>query len=436
MPAPPQTPRPGLPTALRAWLDRRRRLPRDARLYLIGAALMGLGHGATWVHLNLFYKAAGLDEHAIGTLLAVTSIGGTVVALPAAALVERWPTGRVLAVAALGFTVSLLAQIIVPDLPAPGLHLPLWTLASVAFGVLFAVHHVAAAPFFMRVAPPDLRPDLFGLAQAVETAATLFAALLVGWLARGVGDAVGSEMRGLQVGLAVAALTTLPAYFVLRRIESAPAPPAQAPGTRRGWFAPLRVSDKGLVARLMLPTTLVGLGAGLIIPFLNLYFRDRFHLDPGEIGTVFAVGQVLTTFAFLAGPALARRVGTVAAIVGTELLSIPFFLVLAFSTTLPFALVAFWMRSALMQMNQPISSAFALELVPEREQAAVNSVRHVAWNLSWAVSTQLGGLWIAASGHTPPMLATVCLYVLASLTFWGFFGRGRTRGRPRGRPDP
>jgi predicted MFS family arabinose efflux permease len=410
---------------LSAWLDRQRRLPRDARLYLAGAALMGLGHGATWVHLNLFYKAAGLDEHAIGTLLAVTSIGGTAVALPAAALVDRWPTGRVLAVAALGFTLSLLAQVLVPELPLPGLHLPLWTLASAAFGVLFAVHHVAAAPFFMRVAPPDLRADLFGLAQAVETAATLFAALLVGWLARGVGDAVGSEMRGLQVGLAVAALTTLPAWFVLRRIESAP--PPLPPGERRSWFAALKVENPGLLVRLLVPTALVGLGAGLIIPFLNLYFRDRFSLDPGQIGTVFAIGQVLTTGAFLAGPAVARRVGTVTAIVGTELLSIPFFLVLAFSTTLPFALVAFWMRSALMQMNQPISSAFALELVPEREQAAVNSARHVAWNLSWAVSTQVGGLWIAAAGHTPPMLATVCLYVLASLSFWRFFGRAGRR---------
>jgi MFS family permease len=415
-----------LRTALSAWLDRQRRLPPDARRYLWGAALMGLGYGATWVHLNLFYKAAGLDEHGIGTLLAVTSIGGTLVALPAAALVERRPTGRVLSLAALGFTLALLAQVLVPDLPAPGLHVPLWTLASLAFGVLFTVHHVAAAPFFMRVAPEDMRADLFGLAQAVETAATLFAALLVGWLAKGFGAWTGSELRGLQVGLAVAALTTLPAFFVLRRIESVP-----APGPNRGWLAPLKIEDKGLLFRLVFPGAIVGLGAGLTIPFLNLYFRDRFGLDPADIGVVFAVGQVLTTFAFLSGPIVARRLGTVAAIVGTELLSIPFFLTLAFSNTLPLALLAFWMRSALMQMNQPISSAFALELVPERQMAAVNSVRHVAWNVSWAVSTQVGGLWIAPAGHTPPMLATVVLYVVASTSFWAFFGGGRGRGRAR-----
>ena len=385
---------------------------------------MGLGYGATWVHLNLFYKAAGLGEHQIGTLLAVTSIGGTLIALPAAALVERAPTGRVLALAALGFTLALWAQLAVPELPWPGLHLPLWMLASLGFGVLFTVHHVAAAPFFMRVAPPDMRADLFGLAQAVETAATLIAALVVGWLAKGLTALFDSELRGLQLGLAFAALTTLPAFFLFGRIESVP-----TPQPTRDWLAPLRIEDKGLLWRLVFPGAVVGLGAGLTIPFLNLYFRDRFALDPADIGLVFAVGQLLTTFAFLIGPIVARRIGTVAAIVGTELLSIPFFLILAFSNTLPFALVAFWMRSALMQMNQPISTAFAMELVPEHQRSAVNSVRHVAWNVSWAVSTQIGGVWIAASGHTPPMLATVGLYVVASFSFWRFFGRPALRAR-------
>lgn len=409
-------------TPLVTWWQRQRRMPADARLYLVGAALMGLGHGATWVHLNLFYKAAGLGEHDIGTLLAVTSIGGTVVALPAAALVERARTGRILAWAALGFSVSMAAQLLIADLPSPGLRLPLWMLASLAFGVLFTVHHVAAAPFFMRAAPVDLRADLFGLAHAVETAATLVAALGVGWLAQAGTWFTGSELRGLQLGLAAAALSTVPAVWVFARIQCAPDNAPDMP-----WFAPLRVENRLLLFKLVFPAAVIGLGAGLTIPFLNLYFRDRFGLDPGRIGAVFAVGQVLTTLAFLAGPIVSRRVGTVAAIVGTELLSIPFFLLLAWAESLPVALLAFWMRAALMQMNQPITTAFIMEQVPTHQQAATNSVRHVAWNVSWAASTQLGGVWIAQSGHTAPMLATVVLYILASSSFWLFFGRRRSR---------
>ncbi len=381
---------------------------------------MGVGYGATWVHLNLFYKASGLGEHAIGTLLAVTSIGGTLVALPAAALVERFPTGRILALASLGFSVTLALQLLVPFVPFPALHLALWGLISFASGVLFTIHHVAAAPFFMRAVPDDMRADLFGVAQAVETAATLFGGLGVGYIADGLTPALGSEAASLRVGLLAAAVATLPAVLAFLRIENVPT--AQA---HTHWLAPLRIENKGLLFRLTFPAAVVGLGAGLTIPFLNLYFRDRFALDPGQIGETFALGQVLTTGAFLAGPIVARRIGTVAAIVGTELASIPFFLVLAFAHSLPWAVAAFWMRSALMQMNQPISTAFALEQVPESQRAAVNSVRHVAWNLAWAASTQVGGVWIAASGHTPPMLATVGLYVIASASFWWFFGRGR-----------
>lgn len=267
---------------LHRWWARQQRLPPDARRYLWGAALMGLGQGAAWVHLNLFFKAAGLGEEAIGTLLAVTSVGGTLVALPAAALVERARTGRVLAGAALGFSLALALQLVVPDLPDAAPRMAICVLASLAFGVLFTVHHVAAAPFFMRAAPPDLRADLFGVAQAVETAATLVAALAVGWLAEGFTTLTGSSMRGLQIGLGVAAVATLPGVAAFARIQSAPAPA----GTQ-SWLAPLRIADKGLLFRLTFPTAVVGLGAGLTIPFLNLYFRDRFGLEPGDIGGTF-----------------------------------------------------------------------------------------------------------------------------------------------------
>ena len=59
------------PNVLAAWLRRVAGFSRDAKLYLIAGALMGIGNGASWVHLNLWYKALGLSEATIGTLVAV-----------------------------------------------------------------------------------------------------------------------------------------------------------------------------------------------------------------------------------------------------------------------------------------------------------------------------------------------------------------------------
>ena len=406
---------------LTRWFGRVRQFSRDAHLYLAGAGLMGFGLGASWVFLNLWYKAIGLDEAAIGSLLSIASIGAMAVAIPAAVLVDRVPAGRLLALAAGGFAASLAVPLLLPQWPV-------LVLASLAQGTLFTVHWVAAAPFFMRTARPEDRGDLFGIAHAVETAATLLAAVGVGWLVSHGTVWLGSERQGLELGLAVAALVTLGAVPCLAAIDSRP-----EPGPVKRWRDQVKAHDWRLLGKLVLPATLLGCGAGFVIPFMNLYFRNRFHLDAGAIGLVFAAGQVLTTGAFLLGPYMARRLGSVTAIVTTELASIPFFLVLAFATNLPLAIGAFWIRGALMQMNHPISSAFALELVPPEQQAVTNSVRHLAWNAAWAVSTQVGGVWIARDGFTVPILAAVVLYLVASTSFWWFF-RDKRGVAPRAVP--
>ena len=71
--------------------------------------------------------------------------------------------------------------------------------------------------------------------------------------------------------------------------------------------------DWGLHFKLVLPAMLIGLGAGLIIPFLNLYFRDRFGLSEGAIGVLFSVMQAFMVAGNLFGPAVSRRPGSCAA---------------------------------------------------------------------------------------------------------------------------
>ncbi len=387
----------------------------NAKAYLIGSFLMGIGHGAVWVHMNLYYRALGLGEQMIGRILSAGSFGMVLVAVPAAMWVDRFPAQRIFGLAAIGFSLFLGLQLFIPR---PEMFL----VASALSAGLFTVHAVAAAPFFMRNATPEERIYLFGFANAVETCATIVAALGVGFLARTLAARMGSELTGLRVALSIAALVSLCAAFAFARIRG-----GALETKARAFKDYIAAKDLPLLLKLTVPALLVGLGAGLIIPFLNLYFRDRFGQDARQIGVYFAVSQALTVVGFLLGPPIARRMGSVAACVLTELLSIPFFLVLAFARSLPLAVMAFWMRGALMNMNQPISQNFAMETVPPDQQTVANSVRMLGWNLSWMVSTQLGGWIIEKYGFTPPMLVAIVLYAVSASLFWVFFGAGRGR---------
>ena len=109
------------------------------------------------------------------------------------------------------------------------------------------------------------------------------------------------------------------------------------------------------------------------------------------------------------------------AIAATELLSIPFFITMAYTQRLDLAIMAFWMRGALMNMNQPISGAFTMEMVRPEQQPLANALVEFAWHGAWMISTQIGGWMIEKNGFQLPMMITVGFYVVASLLYLAFF---------------
>jgi len=291
----------------------------------------------------------------------------------------------------------------------------LFPIATLA-GASFIVHHVIAAPFFMRNSTSKERIYLFGLNYAVEILSSVIGVAGGGWLAHVLGQRLDSNLLGLRITLlgsaGMLALATIP-YLLIH----SPSPLAERkPGTGL-W--PIRIPK--VLPRLLVTPLLIGSGAGLVIPFLNLYFRDRFALESDGIGRIFAVSQALTAVGFVLGPALAKRFGMVRTAAASELLSVPFFTTLAFSFNLPLSIAAFWLRGALMNMNQPVSRNFAMEIVKPHEQAFTNAMVEMTWSASWMVSTQVGGILIEKHGFKIPMLIAVGLYTTASSLYLRFF---------------
>ncbi len=391
---------------------------RNARLYLAGAFCFGFGFGTFWVLLNLYFRALGLTDTQIGRVLSFQSFGTVLVAIPAGIIASRirlkWLLIAATGVSATAYTLLVTVR-----------PFPLLLVLAMIAGAGFIIHGVLAAPFFMRNSSPAERLHLFGINQAVEILASVVGVAGGGWLAGFLGERWHSDLLGLRVTLLIAVGLLCLAVIPYALIHSPPPSPLETSRFRiRGYRNPK------LLFKLALPIFLVGCGAGLVIPFLNLYFRDRFALDPPSIGRIFAVAQGITALGFILGPIMARRLGLVRAVVTTELLSIPFFLTLAFTHRLDVAIMAFWMRGALMNMNQPISRNFAMEAVGVDQQPIANSILEMSWNLSWMISAQVGGWLIDRHGFAYPMLITVVLYFTASNLYFQFFRRFEERPEP------
>jgi len=131
----------------------------------------------------------------------------------------------------------------------------------------------------------------------------------------------------------------------------------------------------------------------------------------------------MTGVATLSAPLLARRMGHVRAIVFSQLASIPFLLTLGFSPWLGVAVTAFWVRAALMNLGNPLYSAFAMEQVDEASRARVSSLLGMGWNIGWSVGPYLSGLMQMRVGFGPIFLVTTAAYIIGAATVHLLFAR-------------
>jgi MFS family permease len=378
----------------------------------------GFGYSVVGLLMNLYFKQLGFGEETIGTILSASSLGIVVISIPAAIIVDHMKVKRVLLMAgsinAAGTVVMALSSTVWPLRLMYGLT-----------GGMFCVHWVAASPFFMRNSTPKERPYLFGVNMAVENGSGILGALLGGLVPRYIVNAGATLLYAYRVtiiaGVAVALISLV--FFAMIKSEK----PVRTERFRLSEYFGAR--DWRTVTRLLIPHFVLGMGAGLVIPFLNIYFLKRFNLDSGAIGRIFSLGALFIATGFLLGPLVAKRVGLVKTAVITQFLSIPFFLILAFSQNLYLSIVAFLFRGSLMNMATPMYSNFAMEIVPQDQHAGTNSVMSLAWSASWMVSAQVGGYIIQRYGFTIVMLVTVALYVTAITSAWLLFHNKTEIGR-------
>ena len=400
----------GILGAVRDFRDAARLFSRAARLYLGAEFLMWTAHGIFSVLFNLYLVESGASEVLVGRAIASSAIGTVVAALPAGWLADRWGRRRTLM---LGAVLEGVGHLLRASSTDPAIVLG----AGFVAGMGQSLFQIAAAPFLTEHSTPRERTHLFS--------AFFASALLAGVFGNALGGALPVWVRALVPGTSwfvayrvvllaggvCAAATALPLLALRglaeeKRAQDAPAPPAHE--TRK-------------LVPIALNAALIGCGAGLVIPFMNLYFKHRFECSSAQIGTFFSIAQVLTAIAALSAPAMARRFGKLRTAVASELLSLPFLVTLGREQHLPVAVAAFWLRATFMQASTPLLQAFVMEVLPPELRARSTSLNNMLWNLGWAVSATLAGAIIARFGYDVPFYMTAALYLTAALTFYHAF---------------
>jgi MFS family permease len=405
-------------------------LGRNARLFLITTIIFGAATSLYWIDFNLYLDAIGLDRTTIGWLMATSQLAGVIVALPASMLSDRYGRRAVMA-GGMGLVAAALLLVL------PG-NVALIFVGVALLGAGSQAVYVVQVPYIAEHTEPEQRNSYFALWAAIGNITALVAALAGGAIATSLASSfdLGAAAAPYQILIAgVAALGVLSAASVFLLSSDRPAPDRVHP-EGRGRFG-IHISNRKLFFRLLLPGFLTSLGAGQLIPFLNLFIKGKFGLDLAEINAVFGITMIGTTLAILAQPAIARRFGRIGSIVLVQGSSIPFLLVLGFSPVLWTVVVAMTVRNSLMNAGSPIFDAFAMEHVSAAERATLSAGMTMLWALGWTVAPIYYGtlqdrLGFTA-GYTVDFITIIVLYTIATSLLWYWF-RGTDRVAADGTP--
>lgn len=399
---------------------------------LFYSGVSGLSFGVFRFLFNFYVLSLGqgYDEAFIGTLQTAASFATIAMALPAAYLADRFSQKKVMIITGLLTGFSFLGLVVFPA------KIFLIAFRMVA-GVSMSVLQVAMAPFLMSNTSPEDRQWVFSFNFGLMTISSFFGNLLGGlmpsWLG-GLVNAAATDTLSYQLSLGSMMLVTVLAVSPLALIRMGP-----VDRERKIVLPWVQMWQHGReLSRYLIPQLIIGLGAGLMMPFMNIYFRKVYQKPDPPIALVFAIGGFAMAIAQFLGPPLADKYGKIRAVIISQALSIPFLLILgvgAWIVTIGLqtaavrfliAGIAYIFRLALMNLSNPVYQTFVLEHVPESTQALTMSLNSLSFQFGWFVMPQVSGLLqvkMGGMGFVPIFFTVAFFYLAAIIVEWAFFSR-------------
>jgi predicted MFS family arabinose efflux permease len=383
----------------------------NARWFMFGAFLMGVNFEVFQLLLNLYFKELKFGEGEMGWINSSRALGMTLMAIPGSMLFTRFHIRPLLLAGVAGFALFSAMLVMTQQV---------WILMGLTLitGISWSLFRVFSGPFYMHNSTPVERSHLFSFSFAVLILAGMVGSAGAGKLVTLVGTMTGDMIFGYKFTLITGVLIGTLAMFPFAMVTARE--PMAAEERISLNFGQLK-SRGGFYVRLIFVNFLIGIGAGLIIPFLNLYFKERFNLQPDVIGLFFLAVSASMFLGTLSGPLLARKFGLVRSVAFTQLASLPFMVMLAYTNNVVLAFVAFVVRGGLMNLNAPISSHLAMEMSTERERPLVNALLMISWTASWMIAVAIGGELVERHGFTLVLNIAAGLYLVSSLLYYYFF---------------
>src|SRR5579859_6647537 len=392
---------------------------RDVVLLLTSMVLASVPVGYLQVVLPLYLNRAGLEPSVIGLLYSLSGLVTAGLVAFSGALADRfgrrgfliWGTALPIA--------SYFIFAVTTDAP--------WLVAASVVGGVGLANGAAGAltiasfdAMLAEHTPPKRRTRVFAGAQALWSMALGLGALCAGLpeLLRQARPELGTLEVYRPPFIAVIVLAAV-ATIVLLPLSETAEERHQLASPKGGW---LPERSFGVIARYALALGLFGLGLGVAVQLLPLWFALRFGVDEAALGPWYAAGQVLSLSSVVLSPWLDRRLGGAVAVLTVQVLGGACLLAIALVAPIfEIAAAASVMRNVLANLAWPMQQSLLMTSVVAEERASAAGIGFAVWGLTNAAGPALAGVLIQNGSLEMPLVLGAVAYTAGGLAFgFGF----------------
>jgi predicted MFS family arabinose efflux permease len=297
--------------------------------------------------------------------------------------------------------------------------------SSLVFGFGHAALMMLQAPIIFETTDKEHRVMAFSVAFVFQSIATTVSNFFLGNISNLIGDVLNNEVAGnlyvLNGATLLVLISIVIAFFFNGEAMTKSNKSVSILKDTKNVFKNYLSLLKGDTLKYILQVALVGMGAGMIVPFFSVYLKLTLNVSDGQLGNIMAISSIGTIVGGILAPIIAKRIGNAKAIILFQLLSIPFLITISFPQGIILMTIAFFFRTGLMNMAGPIISSLSMEITDDHKKTYMSGLKSLANNLFRGIGITIGGSLMYRFSYNTPYYFTIALYLLGTLIIYHVF---------------
>ncbi len=369
-----------------------------------------MAYGMFYTDLSYFLTSVqGLSIPLMGVIVTVMGVSTFVASIPLGAAADKYGRKR------LHIIGNVLASAIIAVF-ALTTNVAVLLVAAVVEGIAEAAFAASANALLAEKAGEHRRTSAYSLFGFVQSVAFGIGSLMIPVVM--VFEGFGfTNVEGHVLLYVLLAVLSLSSTLVMLRISE----PRRVKRHGVSWRKLLPHQSRDPLVRYVLSSGLIAFGAGMVVPLMTAWFGLQYGISDGVSGPVLGVSSLVTGFATLAGPALAKKIGLVSAITLTQGFSSMFMFLIPLSPGYGAAGFTYTVRSFLMNMATPLEQSMIMGICIEDERGAASGVSSALWSLPNALSSLVGAFLMGVGLLAAPFFLSAGFYIVSITLFWYFF---------------